>query len=279
MIQILHEGRHPGADGAEIVVVQLLALGGLSTEQGAPGDPQILPLGIQILGQQEIFLLSAHAGNHPLGFGVAKQPQNTHSLPGHFLNGAQQGGLLVQGFAVVGEEAGGNIQAAILDEGTGAGVPGGVAPGFKGGSQTAGGEGGGIRFAPHQLLAGKLHDYPPVTGGGDEGVVLFGGNAGHGLEPVGKMRCTLFKRPVLHGICNYLCCFTVEPLAELYGALDLLICLLGEPRLHDAVVKHHRSKHFYNIFHKQIRLSLHRGKSTLIGELYYPLLLFVNAYM
>ncbi len=32
MIQILHKGGHPSSDGTEIVVVQLLTLGGLGTE-------------------------------------------------------------------------------------------------------------------------------------------------------------------------------------------------------------------------------------------------------
>ena len=89
MIQILHKGRHPGADGTEIVVVQLLTLGGLSAEESSSRQPQILPLGIQILGQEEILLLGTDTGNDTLGLGVAEEPQNPQSLPGHLVHGAQ----------------------------------------------------------------------------------------------------------------------------------------------------------------------------------------------
>ena len=43
-VQILHISAHPLADGAEVMVLQLLALGRGSAEQGAPGEDQILPL-------------------------------------------------------------------------------------------------------------------------------------------------------------------------------------------------------------------------------------------
>src|SRR5699024_11330011 len=55
------------------------------------------------------------------------------------------------------------------------------------GSQPAGGEGGGVRLPSDELLAGKLHNHAAVRGGGDEAVVLLGGDAGHGLEPVGEV--------------------------------------------------------------------------------------------
>ena len=64
-------------------------------------------------------------------------------------------------------------------------VPGGVAPGVVGGAQAAGGEGGGVRLAHDQLLAGELEQGLAVLRGGEEGVVLLGGDAGEGLEPVG----------------------------------------------------------------------------------------------
>ena len=44
LIQILHEGGHPGLDGTVVVVVQLLPLGGLGAEQGAAAQRQVLPL-------------------------------------------------------------------------------------------------------------------------------------------------------------------------------------------------------------------------------------------
>ena len=63
-------------------------------------------------------------------------------------------------------------------------------------------EAGGIRFSLDQFLTGKLHEYPAVGGRGNKAVVLFGGNACKGLEPVGKMGGPVFNGPILHG-CRY----------------------------------------------------------------------------
>ncbi len=107
--------------------------------------------------------------------------------------------LFVQGLAAVGAEDGGDAEGALLDKGKGGGVPSGVAPGLKGGPQAAGGEGGGIRLAPNQILAGKFQDHPAALGRGDEAVVLFRRDAGHGLEPVGVVGAAPLHRPRLHG--------------------------------------------------------------------------------
>ena len=40
-VQVLHKGAHPFPDLAEVVVVQFLALGGGSAEQGAAGVDQV----------------------------------------------------------------------------------------------------------------------------------------------------------------------------------------------------------------------------------------------
>ena len=140
LIQILHEFGYPGTDGGEIVVVQLLSLGRGCAEKSSACQAQILPLGVQVLGQKEILLLSAHAGDDPVGFRVAKKPQNADGFPGNLLQRAQQRGLLVQRITGIGEKHGGNIQAAVLDKGAGRGVPGGVASGLEGCPQTARGE-------------------------------------------------------------------------------------------------------------------------------------------
>ena len=63
LIQIVHEGRHTGLDGTEVVVVQLLPLGGLGAEQRAAAEHQILPLRrYMALVDEKILLLRPHAG-------------------------------------------------------------------------------------------------------------------------------------------------------------------------------------------------------------------------
>ncbi len=81
-------------------------------------------------------------------------------------------------------------------------VPGSIAAGLKGGAQATGRETGGIRFALDKLLAGKFHQHLASGGRSDETVVLFCGNAGHWLKPVGKMRGTFFQGPFFHDICH-----------------------------------------------------------------------------
>ena len=83
-----------------------------------------------------------------VGLGVAEQTQNAQALLVQAADGAQEGGLFIQGLAAVRAENRGDIQGFVLYEGIGGGVPGGVTPGLKGGPQAAGGEGGGIGLAP-----------------------------------------------------------------------------------------------------------------------------------
>ena len=66
LVQLLHKGRNAGLDSAEIMVVQLLSLGRLGAEQRAAGKNQILALVIQLLIDQEIFLLRADGGTYTL---------------------------------------------------------------------------------------------------------------------------------------------------------------------------------------------------------------------
>ena len=152
LIQLMHELRHPGLDGPVIVVVQLLALGGLGAEQSTAAQHQILPAAVHLLIDEEVFLLGAHLCGDVLGLGVAEQPQNADALGVQQLHGPQQRRFLIQSLAAVGAEDGGDIQGLILDKGIGGGVPGGVAPGLEGGPQAAGGEAGGVGLTPDSSL-------------------------------------------------------------------------------------------------------------------------------
>ena len=80
LVQILHKGGNPGLDGAKVVVLQLLALGRLGPKQRAAGKAQVGALVIELLIHQEVLLLGAHGGHHPLGLLVAKQPQDAQRL-------------------------------------------------------------------------------------------------------------------------------------------------------------------------------------------------------
>lgn len=71
-IQIPHIGRHPGANGAEIMIVQLLALGRGCAEESPSGETQVLPTGEVLFGNEEILLFRAHGGNDTFGAVISK---------------------------------------------------------------------------------------------------------------------------------------------------------------------------------------------------------------
>ena len=242
LVELLHVGGHPLLDVAEIVVVELLPLGGAGAEEGAPGVDEVGPLVVQLPVHQEILLFRAHRGAHRLHIGVPQQMEHPQGLAVQGLHGAQQGGLLVQCLAAVGAEGGGNAQRLALDEGVRGGVPGGVAPGLKGGSQPAGREGGGVGLPSDELLAGKLHNHPTIRGGGDEAVVLLGGDAGHGLEPVGEVGSPLLHRPVPHGGGHHIGHGQVQGRSLLHGTAQGTVNILRKAGLHHTLVKYLTSK-------------------------------------
>ena len=107
-VQLLHIGRHSGLDGAEVVVVQFLALGGLGTEQGPAGVDQVAALVIHILIDEEILLFCACGRKHALDAVVAEQLQDAQGLDVQRLHAAQQGRFLVQGLSSIRAEGGGD---------------------------------------------------------------------------------------------------------------------------------------------------------------------------
>ena len=253
-VQFLHISRHAGLDRAEVMIVQLLTLGRLCAEERAAGVDQIATLFINGFVNQEILLLRADGRDHALGSGVAEELQDAHRLIGKLLHRAQQRGLFVQRLAAVGTEGRGNAQRAVLDKGVGGGIPGSVAAGFKGRAQTTAGEGRSVRLALDQLLAGELHDHAAVGRGADEGIVLFGSDAGHGLEPVGEMRHALFSRPVLHGVGHHVGHGNIQWLAVLDGLAQSLVGFLGQTFAHRRIAENHAAEQF--------RYALHNDSSS-----------------
>ena len=118
------------------------------------------------------------------------------------------------------------------DEDRNSGIPRRVAPGFESGADAAGREGGGVRLAADKRLARELADGLTGAGGRDESIMLFSGEAGHGLEPVGVMGGTHFDGPVLHGAGDDIGDFGIEPAAFVNNALKFLVHFLGQALAH-----------------------------------------------
>ena len=242
LVEVGHEGAHALPDDAEVLVIQLLALGGGSAEEGAAGVDEVAALQVLLPVHQEILLLGTHRGEHLLGLGVAEQPQDTQTLGVDGLHGAQQGGLLVQCLAVIGDEDGGDAQdgarAHFLHKGGGGHVPGGVAPGVVGGAQAAGGEGGGVGLTHDELLAGELQQGLAVLGAGHKGVVFLRGDSGERLEPVGVVGGALFHGPILHGVGHDIGGGNADVAAVFHDVHDLGKDLLGQTLPHDGGAEH-----------------------------------------
>ena len=244
LVQLFHEGLDAGLDRAEIMVVQLLALGRGSTEERAAGINQVPALQIHVAVNEEILLLGSGVRHHPLDIRVAEQRQDPHGLAVQRLHAAQQRRFLVQRLAPVGAESRRDAEGLFLDEGIGGRVPGGVSSGFKGGTQTAGGEAGGIGLAGDEVSARELHNDMAVRCRGDKAVVLFGRDAGQRLEPVGKVCGAVLHRPVAHGGRHRVGNGQVQLLALVDGVAQAVIDIRGKPRPHDLVVKHQASEQF-----------------------------------
>ena len=250
-IQLRHIRLHARADRTEVVVLHLLALGRLGAKERAAGDDQIRPLLVIGLVDQEILLLRAHGRRHA-GDMLAKEPEHPARLTADGVHRAQQRRLLVENLAGVGAKRRGDAQRVILNERIAGRVPRGVAARLERGPQSAGGEGRCVRLALDELFAGKLHDDRAIGTGRDKGVVFFGGDAGHRLEPVGVVRCALFNGPILHRIGDDPGDLRIQRGALADRLLERPVYILGHPFLHHHFIEYHASKKFWNARHEHL---------------------------
>ena len=250
LVEIAHESGDAGFDGAEVVIFELLSLGGTGAEQ-RPARVNQVAAGEEGLGvDEEIFLLGTHGGAHALRLS-SEEAEQPDRLFAHRFHGAEQGGLLVEGKPVVAAERGGDAEGAVLDEGVGSGVPCRVAARFEGRAQTAARERAGVGFALDELLAAELHDHAAVVGRGDEGVVFFGGQSRHGLEPMSEMGRALLHRPILHRARDDIRGLEGEGTVVVAAVFELPIGLLGQAAAHDGVAEHHAAENFGH-YHKKL---------------------------
>ena len=213
-LQVAHKGGHPGGNGAEVVIVQLLVLGGIVAEERPARDHQVGPGSVQGFVNQEILLLPAQVGID-LGNGRIEEPAHGHCGIVHGLQSLFERGLVVQGFSGVGDEHGGYTKRIVQDEDRRGGVPGRIPAGFEGGTETAAGERGSVRLllGQHRTVEGFDHASLPVIV--DEGIVLFGRPFREGLKPVGDVRNPVFQGPHLHSTGHRIGRFPVQGFSSL----------------------------------------------------------------
>ena len=171
-----HEGQHALGDGAEVVVLHLLALRRLGAEERAAGVDQVGPVEIELLVDQEVFLLGAAGGRDALRL-RAEQLEDADGLLRERFHRAQQRRLLVERLAGPADERGRDDERRAVrrhQQPRRAGrVPGGVAARLEGGAHAARGEARGVGLARDQFLAAELGDGAAVGASGDRNESCF----------------------------------------------------------------------------------------------------------
>ena len=203
LLHLGHELQDARTDRAEVVVVELLVLRGRGAEHGASGLQEVGTLHVEAAVDQEVLLLRAERHRN-VSIRLAEVRHEAAEGLLKRLHGAEEGRLRVERLAAVGAERRGDAERGAvrvaLDERGARGVPGRVAARLEGGAEPPRGEAGGVRLAADEVLPAERLDGLRGAARLHEAVVLLGGAAREGLEPVGEVRGALRERPVLHRV-------------------------------------------------------------------------------
>ena len=240
-LHLEHERQHALGDRPEVLILELLPLRRLGTEQRPPGHHQIGTGEVEVAVDEEVFLFRpARRGDLP-DILVAEEGQDAAGLLVEGLHRAEERGLLVEGLARPRAEGRGDAEGRAVgiveDVGRARGIPGGVATGLERRPQPAGGEARGIGLALDQFLAGELKDRLTIAGRREEAVVLLGGQPGERIEDVGVVGGPLLDRPILHRQRHGIGDRRIERLALLDRRLKRLVDALREPVLHHRIAE------------------------------------------
>ncbi len=231
-----HEAEHPLGDRAEVVVVELLALGRLRAEERAPGVEQVGARQEEVAVDQEVLLLGSAVGHDVLGVGVAEEVEHPLGVDRHRLLRAQHRGLVVERLAGHRDEDRRDAQrvaVGVLQHVRRAHhVPAGVAARLEGVAQPTVGEARGVGLALDQGLAGERRERRAVADRVEEAVVLLRGQAGQRVEDVGVVGGALLQGPVLHRRGDRVGDLGVERAGLLDGGQDGLVDALRQTLLH-----------------------------------------------
>ena len=248
LVEFLHELVDRRADGAEVVLVELLALARHRAEQRAARHDEVAAALVVLLGDQEVLLLGTDRGDDALRI-LAEQRQHAVGL---LLNGghrAQKRRLLVQRLAGIAAKRRGDAQHLVLDERVAGGIPGGVAARLERGAQAAGGEARRIGLALDELLAREAHDGSSVAHRIEEAVVLLGRDARQRLEPMGVVGGALLDGPLLHRVGDDVGHLEIERLSLADGLEQAFVRGRRQTLLHRMLVEDHRSVVFRHVRH------------------------------
>ena len=197
VLEVLHEGHHARRDRPEIVVLELLVLGRLVPHERTAREHQVGTHGPEALVHEEVLLLPAQIGEDLLHVPV----EIAAHLRGGLVHGRQrpqQGHLVVERLARIGDEDGRDAERRIDDEGGRRGVPGRIAAGLERIADAAVGKRRSVGLLLHEQLARKLFQHAAAAVRLGEGIVLLCRTARQGLEPVRVVVRAVLQRPLAH---------------------------------------------------------------------------------
>ena len=239
LLRLGHERQHPRRDGAEVVVLELLALRRLGAEERPLAGEQVGTAVVEVAVDEEVLLLRPDGRVDPPHAVVgAEEPEDPHRLLGERLDRAEQRDLGVERLAGPGDERGRDAERDVVvapdEERRAGGVPGRVAARLERGAEAARGEARRVRLALDQVGAGEVEDHAARAVRRRQRVVLFGGEAGERLEPVGVVGRAVLDGPVLHRRGDDVGDLRVERLAVIDRPEQAPVDVLRQTLPHDA---------------------------------------------
>ena len=246
LVKVFHVLVDRRADGAEVMLLELLALARRIAEQRAVREHEVEALLVRIFRNQEVLLLATdcHLDMPPW---LAEQCEYAVELLFDDIARAQQRRLLVKRLARVAAKRRGDAEHFVLDERVTGRVPRRVAARLERCAQSAIGEARRIGLALDELLAAEAHERTTVGNRIDETVVFLGGDAGERLEPMRVVRRALLDGPFLHRMRHDVGNFDVERLSPLDGAHERLVRDGWQPFGHNVLVEYERAVDFRNV--------------------------------
>mmetsp|Transcript_51832 Transcript_51832/g.155565 ORF Transcript_51832/g.155565 Transcript_51832/m.155565 type:complete len:661 (+) Transcript_51832:433-2415(+) len=214
VLNLLHasEGRGGAGEGGHVVIAHLLTAGGILANDGPAGHLKVGPLVVGLAGDEEDLLLESNVGADslaPLARHVESEVmEETCRLLVHGRVGAEEGRLLVEGGAIVGDKGRGDEDGISAEEDGGGGIDGEVSASAVGATEAAVGVGGAIGLSLDEGLALEVVDGLEVRVELHHHVLDLTGQAvtdargGHGLEPVAVHIGAIVGGPVEHGRCD-----------------------------------------------------------------------------
>ena len=197
VFEVFHECHHAGRDRTEIVVLQLLVLGRLVAHERTAREHQVGTHSPQAFVHKEILLFPAQIRHDPLHVLIEVAAHLRRSLV-HGRDRTQQGHLVIERLARIGDEDGRDAERRIDDERRRRRVPRRIAAGLERIADAAVGERRGVGLLLHEQLAGELLQHAALTVRLGKGVVFLGRTARQGLKPVGIVVRTVLQRPLAH---------------------------------------------------------------------------------